>query len=57
MITIEKIGNLDGLLSMTAYLDKMKPKSVIMLFAKICEVSKGQDISKNEKFRQILEFV
>jgi hypothetical protein len=39
--TIEKIGNLDGLLSMITYLDKMKPKSIILLFTKICEVSKG----------------
>jgi hypothetical protein len=59
MLTIEKIGNVDGLLSMTAFLDKMKPKSIIVLFAKICDISSESktDIRSNEKFKEILNFI
>ena len=39
MLTIEKLNNIDGLLTMTQFLDKMKPKSIIELFNKICYVA------------------
>ena len=59
MLTIEKIGNVEGLLSMTAFLEKMKPKSIVVLFAKICDISTESktDVSTNEKFKEMLDFI
>ena len=59
MITIEKINNVEGLLAMTAFLEKMKSKSVIILFAKICETSVESkfEIRTNEKFKEMLTFI
>jgi len=36
MLTIERINNVSGLLAMTAVKEKMKPKALTHLFAKIC---------------------
>ena len=38
MATIDALQNIDALLGMTQYLDKMKPKSIIYLFNKLCEL-------------------
>ena len=41
MTTIDSLNNVDALLGMTKYLDKMKPKSVIYLFNKVCSLEKS----------------
>ena len=56
MMTIEKISNIDGLLSMTNFLEKMKPKSIVVLFAKLCDLG-DPDLKKNEKFRDLVTFI
>jgi hypothetical protein len=39
MFTISKLDNVNGLLGMVQYVEKMKPKSIIALYVKICDVS------------------
>jgi hypothetical protein len=59
MITIDKINNVEGLLAMTAFLEKMKPKSIIVLFAKICETSAETkfEIRSHDKFKELMTFI
>ena len=39
MNTIQSLQNVNGLLGMVQFLDKMKPKSVIQLYNKICDLA------------------
>lgn len=61
MLTIDKINNLTGLFGMISYLDKLKPKSIIALYVKICNVASQQnkvgELVDQGKFKELTDFM
>ena len=58
MLTIEKLNSIESLLTLTQFIEKLKPKSVIALFNKVCSLQ-GQlgELRQNDRFNELVDFI
>ena len=58
MLTIEKLTSIESLLTLTQFMDKLKPKSVIALFNKVCSLQKELgSLRKNDGFNVLMDYI
>ena len=58
MLTIDALSNIDALLGMTQFLDRMKSRSIIHLFNKVIQLCKSkEELMSNPKFQDLIDFI